>query len=88
MNSKNALQFALVAAAAIASEIRHYDKSGFGINRREYRRRYGKRKGGGRGVGMISGLPKSGDCIAREGARKPCGRRNLKEWERRAWGLA
>lgn len=76
---------ALVAAAMVAELVRHYDVGGFGINRQEWRRRYGKRKGGGRGVGMINGLPKSSQYIAKPAPRRQCGKRNLAAWERAAW---
>lgn len=84
----NKITSALVLAAITAATVRHYDRSGFGINRAEYRRRYGKRKGGGRGLGMISGLPKSSTCRAYEAPRKQCGHRNLADWERKAQGLS
>lgn len=84
MNNK--VKFIAMLAAAMAAEThRHYDASGFGINRQEWRRRYGKSKGGRKGVGMINGLPKSSKYIAKPAPRRQCGNRNLAAWERAAW---
>lgn len=60
MSVNTVKQAALIIAAMAAMTARHFDHGGFGINRREFRNRYKKRKGGGRGVGIINGLPRVG----------------------------
>lgn len=57
MNSKVA-QAAMIVAAVAAMNAMHIGQKGERMNRQEFRRRYGKKKGGGRGLGMINGLPK------------------------------
>lgn len=47
---------ALVAAASAAMSFDRYDSFGIRINRKEWRRRK-KSKGGGKGRGVIEGLP-------------------------------
>jgi hypothetical protein len=54
--NKNVQFAALMVAASAAMNFDRYDLSGIRINREEWRRRR-KSKGGGRGKGMIEGLP-------------------------------
>lgn len=49
----NTLTPALVIAAMTAQYMRHFTPDGFGINRQTYRKHYGKRKGGGHGIGFL-----------------------------------
>lgn len=54
--NKNLHFAALIAAASAAMAFERYDGYGVRINRQEWRRRR-KSKGGGKGYGMIEGLP-------------------------------
>lgn len=80
MNNKVA-QAAMIVAAVAAMNERHYDHNGFATNRKDYRRRYGKRKGGGRGIGMIEGLPHKAAPI-RQGDSENRHMQNRASWRR------
>ena len=58
MKNARITQAAMIVAAIAAMSERHYGHDGAALNRREYRKRYGKSKGGGHGVGSIAGLPR------------------------------
>lgn len=47
------LYAAMIAAIHLSIQNRHYDEHGYATNRRDWRRRYRKRSGGGNGKGMI-----------------------------------